>query len=87
MPWALVDSECETTRSLPAISALEAVLSHGGRIVLSVGDADLGVHHVGPLEERGVGRPRHQGGDRHPGVLQLGAQASANDCTNDFEAL
>src|SRR4051812_190168 len=52
---------------------LEAVACHVGRVVLVVG-ADLGVEHVGALEELGVGGPGLQRGDRHAGVLELVAQ-------------
>src|SRR4051794_40751657 len=38
---------------------LEAVTGYVGRVVLVVG-ADLGVEHVGALEELCVGRPGHQ---------------------------
>jgi len=41
-----------------------------GRVVLFLG-ADFRIHHVGTLEELGLGRTRHQAGDRDPAVLQL----------------
>src|SRR3954470_16558364 len=41
------------------------------RRVVLVGRADSGVLHVRPLEELRLRGPRHEGGDRHTGVLQL----------------
>src|SRR3954452_16869021 len=52
---------------------LVAVASDVCGVVL-VARADLRVEHVGALEELGVGRPRHQRGDRHARVLQLVAE-------------
>ena len=49
---------------------LEAVLGDVGRIVLLV-RPDLGIQHVGALEEFGLGRARHQAGHRDAGVLEL----------------
>ena len=72
-PCSLVDNDAETTRSSPAISASNPSRATSAGSSLSPG-ADLGVEHVGALEELGVGRSGHQRRDRHVGVLELVAQ-------------
>ena len=36
---------------------------------------DLGIEHIGALEEIGLGRTRHEAGDRDARILQFGPQS------------
>ena len=63
----------ETTWPSPAIIASQPSLATSAGSSFS-SRADLGVHHVGALEEFGLGRARHQAGDRDAAVLELVAQ-------------
>ena len=62
-----------TTSPSPRIMASKPVLATSAGSSF-FGRADLGVHHVGALEEFGLGGARHQAGHGDAGVLQLGAQ-------------
>src|SRR3954470_16119669 len=65
---------------------LEAALRDVGRVVLLRG-AELGVHHVGALEELGLGRPRHQAADGDAGVRQLVADGEGEGIEERFASV
>lgn len=59
--------------AFPVHHGLEAGPGHIGGIVL-LALSNRGVEHVGAGEELGLGGTRHETGDRHAGVFQLGPQ-------------
>ena len=86
LPWSLVDNDPATTRSLPAMSASKpyratsagSSLSEAPTFVSSMSARSKNTVSVGPgIREVTV----------TPVSLSSCRSASANDCTNDFDAL
>jgi len=85
-PWSLVFSECETTRSLPAISA-----SNPSRATSAGSSLSLAATLVTSMSARSKNSVSVGPGISEVIVTPLSSSslcsASAKDCTNDFDAL
>src|SRR3712207_306474 len=77
--------KCQHQKPSRAVG-IKADLGNVGWIVF-LGLTDLGVHHIGALEEFGLGRPRHEAGHRNSGVLHLVAERERKRVDKGFRAI